>query len=210
MNEAAIKSNPVGSDVSFMRAWTWRLLAVVWILAVTAGFISLFIWTWSPGKKGSLARAWPRETRLVRHDGRPTLLAFLHSKCPCSDATVSEMELLMPRLAPVLPVRVVLMDQDGESRLLPRLRKIPGVEIRMDPSGREAELFGALTGGQVFLYGSSGELLFEGGITPGRGHEGESEGRFRLLAALEMSGAGGRALASAEVYGCPLRTGGEP
>lgn len=106
----------------------------------------------------------------------------------------------MPHLKPVLPLHIVLMDPAGKSPLSDRLSKIPDLVIHRDSGRKEADLFGAATGGHVFFYSPEGALVFEGGITPGRGHEGVSAGQQLILAALE----GSATIASTDVFGCSL------
>ncbi len=80
---------------------------------------------------------------------------------------------------------------------------IPGVSVLADPDGVEARRFGALTSGDAFLYDAGGRLVFRGGITPSRGHQGESAGRSAIEAFLK----GGRPrTATAPVFGCPIRS----
>jgi hypothetical protein len=50
----------------------------------------------------------------------------------------------------------------------PRARR----HVTIDRGEREAHRFGALTSGAVVVYAPSGDLVFEGGLTIARGHEG--------------------------------------
>jgi hypothetical protein len=89
---------------------------------------------------------------------------------------------------------------DGES-IAPRA--IPGVPSVDDEGGVEAKRFGVATSGHVLLFDRAGRLLFSGGITPARGHEGDSLGRDALIERL----AGTRTIsgpATSPVFGCPL------
>jgi len=76
----------------------------------------------------------------------------------------------------------------------------PG-EVLDDIDGREARLFGITTSGSVALFDQSGALLFHGGITPSRGHEGDNAGCAALTSLLA-----GRASAirTTPVYGCSI------
>jgi hypothetical protein len=78
---------------------------------------------------------------------------------------------------------------------------IANVDVIADPDGREAERFGARTSGQAYLFAPGGELLFAGGITASRGHEGPSLGRDRIVALVEQGAADGEA---SDVFGCAL------
>jgi hypothetical protein len=101
---------------------------------------------------------------------------------------------------------------------------IPGVTVRADPEGREAQRFGAVTSGHVLLYDRAGQLLFTGGITGSRGHEGDNAGCDRVIRLLTGSptaptvrgpaskgGWSARGTLAARqdtfVYGCPIRAG---
>lgn len=80
-------------------------------------------------------------------------------------------------------------------------RTIPGVKVQVDKQGHDAAAFGATTSGQVLVYDAAGTLRFSGGITDGRGHEGDNTG---LLAILDLVRLGKSPVASTPVYGCSL------
>jgi len=73
--------------------------------------------------------------------------------------------------------------------------------VLRDDGAVEAGRFGIATSGTVALYDRGGKLLFHGGITPARGHEGDSFGRERIVSLL-TSGRSDRA--DAPVFGCAL------
>jgi hypothetical protein len=79
--------------------------------------------------------------------------------------------------------------------------RIPGVHLLRDERAVEADRFGIATSGTVALYDAGGKLLFHGGITPARGHEGDSFGRERIVSLL-ATGRSDRA--DAPVFGCAL------
>lgn len=79
-------------------------------------------------------------------------------------------------------------------------RTLPDIVVD-DHNGVEARRFHADTSGLVLLYGADGRLLFRGGITPGRGHEGDSAGKAAIVALLQ--GHAPRQIHSA-VFGCSL------
>ena len=58
-----------------------------------------------------------------------------------------------------------------------RAAGIPGVAVHCDEDGVECRRFHAETSGYTVLYDSRGKLLFQGGITSSRGHEGDNAGR---------------------------------
>jgi hypothetical protein len=79
--------------------------------------------------------------------------------------------------------------------------RLPGVEVLTDDDGKEARRFGAETSGLTVLYDPQGRLCFRGGITAGRGHQGDNPGHSALLDRLRGKGTG---YAESPVYGCPV------
>ena len=148
---------------------------------------------------------WPAESKLTRSDRQPTLLLFAHPHCPCTRATIGELALLMRHAAGV-SATVVFTEPAGvpedwmETDLGRSASAIPGVKQVRDDRGFEAKNFGATTSGFAVLYAPDGKLLFRGGITDGRGHAGDNEGRSAILSLI----AGRTATATTRVFGCPL------
>ena len=78
---------------------------------------------------------------------------------------------------------------------------LPGLRVIRDQGGGEARLFEVAGSGHVLLYSPSGKLLFSGGITASRGHEGENLGRFAIVSFILK----GRAPVNhTPVFGCSL------
>ena len=130
-----------------------------------------------------------------------------HPRCPCTRASVAELSVLMTRAEGRVDAHVLFVEPRGtqagfaRSALWDAAAAIPGVEVHLDPGGRTADLFGARTLGQVVLYAPDGHLLFAGGITSSRGHQGDNAGLDRVLSLLR----GGNAeRAESSVFGCGL------
>jgi len=88
-----------------------------------------------------------------------------------------------------------------QSSLWKLAAEIPGVRINTDLDGQEAERFGARSSGHVFIYDAYGELLFQGGITSERGHEGDNAGESAIV---DLLRGGKECLRTTPVYGCGL------
>jgi hypothetical protein len=138
---------------------------------------------------------------------RPELVMFVHPRCPCSRASLAELERLMAACDGRLRCRVVFVRPASSapgwerSELWDRAAGIPGVRAVVDPGGDEARRFAARASGEAFLVLPSGQVAFHGGLTPGRGHEGDNAGR----AAVEVIVAGRTpACTETPVYGCGL------
>lgn len=201
-----------GHGKGFGRVFRWRygigLLALGWVVGVAVGFVVLVDYQNAPGPPAEAPDVWPAETTLQRASSKGTLVVFAHPKCPCTQATMGELERLLRHVqdrvvAHVVFVQPVDYDRDWvEDELWHRAMALPGVVQHRDARGEEARRFGAFTSGQVLYYEADGQLQFSGGITSARGHEGNNKGR-RVLTDLIMTGTAPRT--SSFVFGCALQ-----
>lgn len=185
------------------------LFVLIWTLLVCVGLYKLFAWGSRPGEVAQFQNRWPAVSKLEVRSNLPSLVLFLHSACSCSYATLEELERLLPMLRDRAQVQVVFMSPDeldkfnwSDSKIWKRAQKIPSIQIIQDREGFEAKVFGAKTSGQTFLYDLNGELAFEGGLTPSRGHTGESSGQVAIRLFFEKRGFA--SVAHASVFGCGL------
>jgi hypothetical protein len=139
-----------------------------------------------------------------KHD---TLIMFAHPQCPCSRASIEELNRLLARSHGNVAAQVWFFKPAGfpadwtRSDLWRSAAAIPGVTVHDDPDGAQARLFGAETSGYVLLYDPRGQLRFKGGITGSRGHAGDNDGEdaiVSLLAGQQVN------LKQTPVYGCSL------
>lgn len=175
----------------------------------------LALWSYGagPGEIGAPPASWPTASRLARHD-RYLLEMFVHPLCPCSRASLAELERLVAAAGDhPLDVHVVFIAPDGtdsswhESALVKTARRIPGVNVHIDTNRGETKLFQVRTSGSSLLYDPAGTLVFDGGLTSARGHEGVSAGAQTILALLRGAPAD---VQSTSVYGCPLFESANP
>ncbi|QDV47128.1 hypothetical protein Enr13x_70370 [Stieleria neptunia] len=174
------------------------LMTFVALFSMSAiGFIQLTDYSSRPGRAGQAPRqltdlalleaSWTGDVPGIPLGEMPTLLVFYHPKCPCTAATVRVLERLQPRFKPTLRIIAVAYcppDQDDawiESRTTTALSNLTGTQTVIDRGGKLSEQFGALVSGHLLLYGADGRLTFSGGITPYRGHEGDSPSSLDLL-----------------------------
>jgi hypothetical protein len=186
--------------------------SIAWLLAgwgalLVCGLAAMAVRDNRAGARGTVPETWPSESTLARDPRRLTLLLFAHPHCPCTVATLRELERIVSRSTGRLRTEVLFCVPDGapadweRSGLWEQACAIPGVEVLADRAGCEARLFGARTSGTALLYDSQGALCFEGGITGARGHEGDNAGKSAVLACVQACL--GRS-ASVPVFGCPL------
>lgn len=193
---------------------TWRRALAALFLAVWLGALfsaSALLWRYkeTPGEASAL-RAWPAASLLALAPDVPTLLFFAHPKCPCTRAGLSELRALMSRFAGRVHAYVVFLHPNGtaadwlQTDIWSEAASIEGATLFDDQEGREADLFDARTSGQVYLFAAQGALLFNSGITPARGHEGDSLERDALIALLDNTPTRQTTIAG-PVYGCSMR-----
>ena len=191
-----------------MRLQRMMLFALggLWVVAVATGIAALWQYAYRPGATGSVFPAWPAGfSRSGLAADRCTLLVFLHGECPCSRATVHELKRVIARADRPISVRAYLRDPHDmagqPSALWRAASEISGVQLMADPQGAVARTFGAETSGVIFLFDPAGELLFCGGITGARGHEGDNPNAGALLACLRQRP---ESSIRAITYGCSL------
>jgi hypothetical protein len=188
-------------------AW-WIPAVAVWLVIITTGTVALARYKETAGAPmHPAAETWPAGSKLPRDAERFTLVLFAHPMCPCTRATIGELARLQPVIADKTRIEVVFVRPEGtpdewaKSDLWTRAREIPGVEVLEDREGVEAKRFGAETSGQAALFDASGALVFRGGITPARGHEGDSAGQDRIRAIIAGEDP---ELRESPVFGCAL------
>jgi hypothetical protein len=181
--------------------------AVLWASLLVAGIACIARYNGAAEAQGAAPDQWPGESRLARVTGKSTLVMFVHPKCSCSRASLSELDAIMTlERDPVSAVVVFLQpagvpDDWSLTDTWDTAGRIPNTVRLLDRSGDEATRFGARTSGQVVLYGPDGHLRFAGGITASRGHAGDNVGRQTVLEVLGTAPDSPRARA---VFGCAL------
>jgi hypothetical protein len=188
--------------------WILVVGAFVWIAAVSIGFAFLLDYSVEPGAPAAAPEEWPSDSRIPAPRGHYQLVMALHPHCPCSRASVTELNNLMGLLRDTNVKGYVLAVKPSEfpdewvrTESYRNAGRIPGVEVLLDVDGAESGLLGAQTSGQVLLYGPDGRLLFAGGLTPDRGHLGDSPGRQRIVSLVKTGTADAK---DSLVFGCSL------
>lgn len=181
------------------------LLVAAWLGTMGTSMLLVERYKATPGAAATAPDTWPSASHIERAPDRATLVMLVHPRCPCSRASVSELAELMERAGDRLKARVLFLHpagtaQDWEKTDLWRsAAAIPGVTPVADDDGAEAERFGAKTSGQTLVYDAAGRLVFRGGLTPARGHAGNSVGRDRIARIVL-----GETRLDAPVFGCDL------
>ena len=137
-----------------------------------------------------------------------SLVMFAHPQCPCTSASLNQLNRLM-LYSGKADIWVVFLKPSSEpnewvhSALWKEAQKLEGVHVLEDLDGKLCRCAGAYTSGLVLLYDTKGSELFRGGLTTSRGHEDDSPG-LEILESYFKTGK--LAAASAPVFGCTLVT----
>jgi hypothetical protein len=178
-----------------------------WIVALVLGGRALLSYESTSGQVGAVPVAWPRTSKILPPSDRAVLIMLAHPRCPCTRASMAELAKIMTHVQGKLTAYVLFLkpaeagpDWDNTS-LVQKAEAIPGVKVMSDPDGAEAQRFGAKTSGHTLLFAPDGHLLFSGGITEMRGHEGDNIGEDAIVSIVSKNA--DRANRSS-VFGCSL------
>ncbi len=190
--------------------------SVIWLSCIAAFIPSLLDHMAKPGANAVLnLETWPSISPISPAEDGQTLLLFAHPQCPCTLATLAELERLLVYPIPTQfhAILVLPVPEDhahnqatatNHSAVLNYASQIPGLTVTIDNEAEITRAFGIRTSGHCLLYGKDKTLLYSGGLTPLRGHEGPCEGNIALSQCLI-----GKIPASryAPVFGCALYQG---
>ncbi len=178
-----------------------------WLVLISFGLVKLYNYEFKAGPSGHVVTHWPSESQ-IHLDNKPYhLIMVAHPRCPCTRATLSELESIMAQTQGKLSAYILFTKPKQFSQewvktdLFKNAQRIPSVYVFVDEDSQQARLFGGVTSGQTFLFDAKGELLFSGGITDSRGHEGDNAGKSAIIDVVQ--GRGTR-LQRSLAFGCLL------
>lgn len=185
------------------------LFFIVWASLIGACYYGLIAYSATAGahKCEADSKIWPASSTLERSKGKFTLVTFIHPYCPCSRASLNELNKIMTRTHSNMDAQIVFLKPssckaDWEKSDLWKLSTLVPTSTRTsDIDGMLAKAFNATTSGQTFLYDPDGKLVFSGGITSSRGHEGDSPGSIAIE---DLSAARKARTSCSQAFGCPL------
>lgn len=187
------------------------MFGTLWAVAVGIGLWFMLVYQDTPGRAAEPSAQWPKSSEIIRATNQATLIMVAHPKCPCTRASIEELNSLMVEGKGKITAYVLFYKPKGsadgweKTDLWRSAAAIPGVHVRTDQDGREARVFRTATSGQTMLFDRSGHLVFSGGITAGRGHAGDNAGRSAIISFLRT----GRAERNTTfVFGCAVNGAG--
>jgi hypothetical protein len=182
-------------------------ICLLWVTLATAGFALIIHYQNTGGEAGHTPQHWPSTAKIVPNKTGSTLIMFAHPQCPCTRASVEELNRLLARSAGRIAAQVwfsrpaTVASNWTQTGLWRSVSEIPGAQVHEDVDDAQAQLFGAETSGYVVVYDAAGELRFKGGITGSRGHAGDNAGEEAIV---ELARGNVATLKQSPVYGCSL------
>lgn len=188
------------------------VILVILLATCIAGFVKLADYSSRPGPEANVPTTMPGDELSqfsLREGGPPAIILFYHPHCPCTFATARCLERLMPRLGCAPRVHAFAYCPAGEpdswieSRTTKILRNMSETVIYVDRGGQKCRQFDVAISGHVLVYDVKGNLTFSGGLTPYRGHEGDSAAALGFVRTINNRG-GAQERSSWPVFGCPI------
>jgi hypothetical protein len=198
--------------------WVWRGAGAMWVISIACGLALLTRHQMTPGRAAAAATFWAAAEPAIHEthpleiaSDRPTLLIFVHPDCPCSSASLEELARILalcPDKAAVHAIFFKQGDADAPARSVNwrRAQAIAGASVHLDHDGQLVRQFGVFTSGQVLMYTPGGRLVYSGGITDSRGHEGDNFGMDAVVQLLRDPDRINSTMTpiTAPVFGCPI------
>ena len=196
---------------------TWRraLLYVglgAWLVGVLGTFYFVWRYKLTPGPLAEAPARWPNDSALRRAPGLVNIVMIAHPQCPCTRASMNELARLAGELQGRAKIHVVLVRPDGaepgfeRGSIADRATTI-NADVFVDDGGKEAARLGAIVSGSTLVFDRDGSLVFRGGLTSARGHEGRGPAHDRILA---LAAGHTPDRADAPTFGCSLMTARTP
>jgi AhpC/TSA family len=186
-----------------------KVLVVLWLLAVGVGVHALLVYKGKAGDAGRPPEHWPITAGVSLVPNKPLLVMFAHPMCPCTKASIGELEKLVAEAKDRFQAMIVFYEPDevfrewSHTKSIAMARAIPGVQVMLDQEGKVTRRFKVETSGHTLLYSPEGRLLFSGGITGSRGHIGENAGGDAVLELVQGQHPPGTNI-HVPVFGCGL------
>ncbi|TAE25034.1 MAG: hypothetical protein EAZ92_12815 [Candidatus Kapaibacterium sp.] len=166
-------------------------ITILWAVCVCAG-IGFFAWYDVRSTSQSAAPdELPATTQFVLPTEIPSVAMFLHPRCACSHASLAEFAKLAREFGNQATFRIIFFKPASvelswieHDNLFAKAHTLAStlnnVHVSIDEGGKESERFHAEISGFIVAYNAAGKLLYNGGITGSRGHEGNNAGEAVL------------------------------
>lgn len=187
--------------------WILSLVLILWLAVIGCGFAIILDHEFKASSKATQIRHWPPNTKLTLDSELDTLLIFIHPHCPCSRASLAELNRLLTSFHHKLNTIVLFSKPDGKDDswvkgdLWNQAQRLPNTQVYLDDNNTESQKFITNTSGEILLFRKDGILIYHGGITASRGHEGDNKGKSLISKYLKT---GKIPKEEGEAFGCIL------
>src|ERR1700722_10952551 len=89
------------------RTWFSVACGAVWLCVIGTGMAALWKYESLPGARLAVPASWPSGSHISRVSGVATLVMFAHPRCPCTRASIGELEKLMAQSHGLVRAHVV-------------------------------------------------------------------------------------------------------
>ena len=126
------------------RSLLWGTAGVLWLGTLGVGFAMLADYDNSPGGMQQAPSRWPRTSKIGPRDQRATLVLFAHPLCPCTRASLGELEKIVARFQNAATYWIVFFKPAGadddwdQTDLWSTAAAIPGVHVIRDAGRRRS------------------------------------------------------------------------
>ncbi len=182
------------------------IVGCAWLGTICAGFVWLGLSDAQPGSRGAPPVQLAAVPELQADSGLVSLTCFIHPQCPCTRATLRDLERVATHVRETAQLRVVVAYPSDHPEWMSTATvafasTISGVRIVPDPGGLLTAACGVKTSGHTLIYGPEGDLRYSGGLVPLRNHEGNAETRDCVLQVIESQP---KRPVQTPAFGCPM------
>src|ERR1051326_5488564 len=83
--------------------------------AVVCGLHALMVYKGTPGAMGKTPQKWPQNDLVALSADKPQLMMFAHPMCPCTKASLAELEVLAAKAPGKFEATVVFIEPESET-----------------------------------------------------------------------------------------------
>lgn len=187
--------------------YRFLILGFIWAALVALGAHQALKFENTAGSSGIPQRRLPASLRTAAGNDAFVLVMLAHPNCPCTRASLTELERLLARARGKLATFVILskpgasIEELRASPMSELAARIPGVSV-IPQQVLATETFAGETSGTTLLYDPRGLLVYSGGITRARGHLGDNPGADAVLARVAERT---QEFLHLPAFGCPLK-----
>ncbi len=185
----------------------WLVLCTVsWLLLLPAAICVQLRYDSLPGIAAVPKTAWPAASKIKYSTITNTLVMVLHPRCPCSRASVQQVASMMnttnpPKCIFLFYTPSIFAKGWEKTDIWNQASEIPDSVLISDIDGRETKTSEHPHPDRPTFFDRQGFLRYSGGLTEGRGHQGECR---NLEAAIKALNDSHKPTTFGAVYGCPV------